>query len=364
MRKTLRMKLVLFIFLILFFSAILTGIFGFIFYQLVQVFPGLIRPRMPFLAWVIMALFVSTMIGTALSFRFSETILKPVQNLINAMKEVANGNYNVQVSEPSAKEMELHRLIVSFNKMATELGNVELLKSDFINYFSHEFKTPIVSIRGFAKQLGEGDLSDEERKEYADIIYKESERLVKLSSNVLLLSKLEYQTIVSDKKAIQLDEQIRHCILLLQEEWERKNLNLEIDLSAAEYFGNEEMLSQVWINLLGNAIQYSKENGTIKISCTHEVGRIKVRIADDGPGMSDEIQNHIFDKFYQGDPSRKNQGNGLGLAIVKRILDLCEAKIIVKSKDSEGAVFVVYLPETSWKVKTTLDPLYFSVQKY
>lgn len=332
--KSVKMQLVIFIFMIMMCSTALTGFLVIVSYYLQQ-------PPIPLLMGVF--LLVSTGVGTLLSYGLSRYFLTPIQDLVAATKEVAKGNYGVRVAAVD-RERELGKLTHSFNQMVRELEGVELLKTDFINYFSHEFKTPIISIRGFARQLQQRDLPEAVRQEYADIIYKESERLVKMSTNVLLLTKLENQTLVTDQKLYSLDEQLRHCILVLQEEWERKNLELELDLAELEYYGNEEMLSQVWINLIGNAISYSSEHGKIAISCMRDINRIKVRIKDEGLGMTDQTMVKIFDKFYQGDLSHGAKGNGLGLPIVKRIIDLCGGSINVKSQVGKGSTFLVYLP--------------------
>ncbi len=143
--------------------------------------------------------------------------------------------------------------------MAQELGGIEMFRENFINSFSHEFKTPIVSIQGFAKQLKKENLSEEKKQEYIDIIISESKRLTNLSSNILMLSKLENQQIITDKTSFSLDEQIRNCILLLEKQWTAKDISFDIDMQEIQYTTNAEMLSQVWVNIIGNAIKFSPE---------------------------------------------------------------------------------------------------------
>jgi len=284
----------------------------------------------------------SIIIGTIISLITSRRVLKPLNELINATKEIAKGNFSVQVVN-NHNCGELGDLISSFNDMVRQLNGVEMLHRDFINNFSHEFKTPIISIRGFATQLKNSTLTNEEREEYADIIIRESERLTNMSTNILILDKLENQVIVSNKTKFSLDEQLRNCILLLEKQWESKNLDLQIDLSEVTIFNNEEMLEQVWLNLIGNAIKYSPENSKLTIECYKNGSEIKIKIIDSGIGMTDEVMAHIFDKFYQGDLAHKSEGNGLGLSIAKRILDLCDGKISVKSKLNKGSTFTVWL---------------------
>lgn len=179
------------------------------------------------------------------------------------------------------------------------------------------------SYRGFAKRLRQNDLREEQRQDYLDYIISESERLADLSSNILLLSKYENQEIVRDSRQYELDEQIRRCILLLENQWEAKNLSFDIDLAPLQYNRNEEMMSHVWLNLIGNAIKFSEPGGTIRVSASQRASWIEVSISDEGIGMSQHTLEHIFDKFFQGDPAHKSARNGLGPPLVQRIVHLC-----------------------------------------
>ncbi len=292
---------------------------------------------------LISGLLTSTIIGTILTFPIGNYLLKPLNQLIDGTREVTKGNFNIKVDQLKMKH-EVGELIRSFNIMTKELSNTELFRRDFINNFSHEFKTPIVSIRGFARQLKNPDLTRDKQAEYVDIIIREAERLSNMSSNILLLSKLENQEIVTDKKLFSLDEQIRNCILLLQMEWEKKFINFQLDLQAVYYHNNEEMLSHIWLNLIGNAIKFSPEGGRIRISCYNDNENIRVDISDEGMGMSHEEQEHLFEMFYQGDKAHALEGNGLGLSLVKRIVDLSRGKISVESKLGQGTDIRVLLP--------------------
>ena len=207
-------------------------------------------------------------IGTAISLMTSGRIMRKISTISSGMAEISKGNFKVRVNETDKEDMpsEFGELERAFNKMASDLDGIEMFRNDFINNFSHEFKTPIVSIRGFARQLQNPNLTEEERDEYISIIISESERLSKMSSNILLLTKLENQQIVTEKTDFYLDEQIRKCILLLEKTWSAKNIEFNLDeVSEVKYNFNEEMLSQVWINLISNAIKFSSEGGIIKI---------------------------------------------------------------------------------------------------
>ena len=291
----------------------------------------------------VISLIVSIILGTMISICVSRKVLKPLKELINATNTIAKGDFSVRVKEINQRT-ELGELMKSFNLMAEELGSIEIFRNNFINNFSHEFKTPIVSIRGFAKQLKKETLTLEQRHEYTDIIIAESERLTNMSSNILLLTKFENQQIVSDKKEFYLDEQIRRSILLLEKQWSKKKIEFNLDLLEVKCFANEEMISHVWINLLSNAIKFSDNGGEILIRCQTDNENAYVEITDYGMGISQQTMSHIFDKFYQGDTSRLMEGNGLGLSLVKRIIELGEGDITVYSEMGKYTTFQVRLP--------------------
>ena len=280
---------------------------------------------------------------TMLAAGMGRSKLKPINDLVHAMHDVSQGDFSVRVDAEDVSG-DMGELVASFNDMARELGGLELFLKDFINNFSHEFKTPIVSIKGFARQLERDDLTDAQRREYLDIIISESDRLANMSGNVLLLSKLENQNIVTDKVVYRLDEQLRKCILLMEKQWTRKNLDLDLDLEEVEYLGNEEMVQHIWVNLLNNAIKFSPEGGTLAISLKQNGRSAVVRVRDEGPGMDEATRRRIFEKFYQGDTAHAAEGNGLGLSLVKRIVDLCGGAVEVDSSPGAGSTFTVRLP--------------------
>lgn len=288
---------------------------------------------------------LSISIGTALSSIAAHIFLKPIRELIVVANSLAKGNFSVRVAFSSfAKITELQDLTSSFNHMAEELEQTEILRRDFINNFSHEFKTPIISIRGFAKLLKKPSLSKEEQEEYLDIIIKESTRLSELTTNILNLTKLENQKILSNQTTFSLDEQIRRIVLLLQNKWESKQLDLEFDLTPLKFYGNEDLLSQVWLNLFDNAIKFSPMGEKIWISLSLEKELAVFRIRNRSSSLSSESLRHLFDKFYQGDSSHSTVGNGLGLALAKTIIELHCGKISVNLLSSDEIEFCCELP--------------------
>ncbi len=228
--------------------------------------------------------------------------------------------------------------------MTKGLKSTENLQKEFINNVSHEIKTPISSIEGFAKLLKDKNLSDNEREEYTNIIIEESERLINLTGKMLKLSKLHNQDRIINVQEVQVAEQLRKAIVLLDSKWSAKNLKINVNLQECVFYGDEELIFQVWINLLENAIKFSKQNGKIDVKTAVVNDEINVVIRDYGIGMQeDEIEN-IFERFYQVDKSHSGEGSGLGLAIVKRIIELSNGKIKIESKKDKGTTITVILP--------------------
>lgn len=330
--------LVLFVFLILTLSLMVSGL---LFMTLLRA--GIIPPLSDhsFPSMLIFLLMVSLLISAVLSTIMGKMSLRPMKRFIDATKQIAMGNFDVRV-EPHGPD-EMIKLADSFNDMARELNSIETLRTDFVDNVSHEFKTPVVSIRGFAKLLKNDDLTPGQRNEYLDIIISESDRLATLSSNVLLLSKLGSEEYIETAR-YPLDEQLRKCILLLEPQITKKKLNLDIELDSLSITASEDLLQHVWINILSNAIKFTPENGTIGVKLKDLTLGAEVTITDSGVGMDKDVQRHLFDKFYQGDESHSTEGNGLGMALVKRILDLCDGDITVSSLPGAGTEMVVAIP--------------------
>lgn len=281
-----------------------------------------------------MAIF-SIAVGTLMVIFLGELLLKPIKHLIIKLKQLARGDFGtrLQFLHPLDKHPTFTELSESFNTMAEELENTEILRSDFINNFSHEFKTPIVSIAGFAKLLKRGDLTEDQKEEYLNIIEEESLRLSYMATNVLNLTKVESQTILTDVSEFNLSEQIRSSILLLENHWTKKKLEFSVEFDEYYIHANEELLKQVWINLIHNAIKFSPEYGLVVIKIEEQESQYKITVANSGDEIPLESRDKIFNKFYQADESHSSEGNGVGLAIVKRILELHKGEITVDCKN-------------------------------
>ena len=291
---------------------------------------------------IILSFIGCIVIGTIITAFVGRTILKPLHEISRATSEVARGNFKVRVRVPD--DIEYGMLANNFNKMAGQLSEIETLRGDFISSVSHEFKTPLASIQGFAKLLQDENISEEDRKEYTQVIIDETSRLTKLSTNILKLTKLENQKTIGKKSKFLLDEQIRKIIVMLEPEWSRKNIELDVDLEEITYIGNEELMAQIWQNIINNAIKFTGEGGNIGVKLYRSEQCIVVKISDDGPCIPDEKRTKIFEKFYQGDHSRSTDGNGLGLALVQRVVELCNGSVWVENTAPTGVCFTVQLP--------------------
>ena len=289
---------------------------------------------------------VSLPVGGLFAVFMSKMPLRPIREMMDGMDKLAGGDFHTRVmpGRIMSNYPALMALAGSFNKMAEQLDHTEVLRSDFINNFSHEFKTPIVSIAGFAKLLRRGNLSAAQQQEYLAIIEEESLRLSAMATNVLNLSKIENQTILTDAAAYNLSEQLRSCVLLLEDEWIRKDLALDLEFEEYEVRANEELMRQVFINLIDNAVKFSPQGGTVRVEIRREARNTLVRISNTGPEILLEDREKIFRKFYQGDESHASAGNGIGLAIVKRVVELHNGSVGVEC--GEGVTtFTVCLPD-------------------
>ena len=262
--------------------------------------------------------------------------------LLRGIESVADGRFGAKLNEAHAGPF--REVFANFNRMCEELQGVQTLRDDFINNFSHEFKTPITSINGFAKVLLEERVSDEERRQYLKIIAEESERLEEMASGALMMSKLDSQQYIVDPESFSLDEQMRQCAIILSQQWTKKRLDLYAELESASFCGNEALMRQVWLNLLSNAIKFTPEGGRIALGLKLERNWLVATIADTGKGMSEEELGRAFEKYYQADPSHASRGLGLGLAIVKKIVELSGGTVEARSELGKGSAFIVRLP--------------------
>lgn len=296
---------------------------------------------------VVLMSVISMVIGFIVTMFTSRFSLKPFNRITDQLDRLAKGDFKARIefSKPLGYHPTFHSIETNFNRAASELEQTEMLRKDFINNFSHEFRTPIVSIAGFAKLVRHGNLSEEQKNEYLEVIEEESMRLSYMATNVLWLTKVENQSILTDVTSFNLSEQIRNSVLLLVDKWTSKHVGMELNFKEHRIYANEELLKQVWINLVDNAIKFSASNDKISVDITEGDSLITVSVANNGEISKDALPR-IFNKFYQADESHSSEGNGIGLAIVKKVVELHNGEINAECKDGK-VIFTVTLPKNT-----------------
>jgi signal transduction histidine kinase len=290
--------------------------------------------------WV---LIFSVLFGWVLAVIVGQFFLNPFIKLGLAMKRVAKGDFGIRLHSKSVFKL-IKEVYGSFNLMTEELGMTEIVQTDFVSNVSHEFKTPINAIEGYATLLQGGVQSDAEREIYVEKILLNTGRLSELVSNILLISKIENQAIQTPNSSFRLDEQIRGAIVDLESKWGKKNIEFDVELDFVDYVGNQSLLRHVWDNLIDNAVKFSPEGSEIKIRLACGEREAVFSIADRGCGIDEKMKEHIFDKFFQGDSSHKGEGNGLGLSLVKKIVDIHGGDVSVENRSDGGCCFEISLP--------------------
>lgn len=292
---------------------------------------------------IINMFFLTLVLSTLITFTLRKLFITPLIRLTDAMNKVAAGDFSISL-ECDSRQTDLTEVYSSFNTMVSELARTDTLQADFISNVSHEFKTPINAIEGYASLLQDSSLSKVEQDTYVDKIIFNTRRLSELVGNVLLLSKVSNQKIQPKLCTYRLDEQIRQAILALESRWEPKNIDFDIELDTVEYTGAENLMSHVWTNLIDNAVKFSNHEGEIKIRLSHTEDIAIFTISNKGTYIPEDSIDRIFLKFYQCDTSRKSEGNGLGLPLAKMILDISDGEIFVESSKNSGTKFKVLLP--------------------
>lgn len=289
-------------------------------------------------------LLITLFSGTFDYLRRRQMVDRPVKQILEATEKIMQGDFTIRIEpvKEFAGETGFNEIITAINKMTAELAGTETLRTDFIANVSHELKTPLAVMGNYATMLQKPDICEEERIEYAKAISHGSRRLAALITNILKLNKLENQQIFPQMDEYDLGEQLCESLLQFEDAWEQKQLNIETDMQEAVRIRSDpELLSLVWNNLISNAVKFTPQGGTIGISLKAEGNLVTVSVRDTGCGIRPEVGQHIFEKFYQGDPSHATQGNGLGLALVKRVVDILNGEIGVQSIYGQGSTFTV-----------------------
>lgn len=269
------------------------------------------------------------------------TVGRPVKKIKHALRQITNGDFSVRLPTQESSSI-FTEIMESINTMTAELSGVETLRTDFIANVSHEMKTPLAVIANYGALLQDKNLPEEKRIEYAKAVSNTAKRLADLMTNILKLNRLENQQIYPQAKAYDVSEQLCECLLQFEPVWEEKGI--EIDTAIPEnviVYADADLLSIVWSNLFSNAFKFTKSGGKLRVSLSADAQFAAVSVADTGCGMTGDVGAHIFEKFYQGDPSHAAQGNGLGLALVKRIMDITGGTISVNSSAGIGSTFTI-----------------------
>ncbi|RXT07034.1 HAMP domain-containing sensor histidine kinase [Ammoniphilus sp. CFH 90114] len=296
---------------------------------------------------VLFVLSIVLVVGAILTFVASSFLTKPIVQLTAATKQLAAGNFKVRLPCSGRKD-EIGDLTESFNCMAEELESLEQMRQDFVSNVSHEIQSPLTSIKGFAAMLKKGGMTEEERNRSLDIINEESDRLSKLSDNLLRLAALDADRLPYVPAKYPLDEQLRRVVLMLEPHWGKKEIEIDFCVEERiEVCADQDLMEQVWINLLTNAIKFTDKQGAIKVEAHVDKDQIQVSITDNGMGIPEEKVKYIFDRFYKADDARdrRKEGNGLGLSIVHKIVTLHSGEIHVSSQIGHGSQFVVEMPK-------------------
>ena len=276
--------------------------------------------------------------------RRRQMVDKPVRQIMRALDQVMQGDFTVRIPpvKEFAGETGFNEIIQAINAMTAELQGTETLRTDFIANVSHELKTPLAVMGNYATMLQQPGITEEERREYAKSISQAARRLASLITNILKLNKLENQQIFPKHEEYDLSAQLCESLLQFEDAWEAKELRIETQIEDdVRICSDGELLSLVWNNLISNAVKFTPEGGTVRVSLEAEEKHVVVSVSDTGCGMTPEVGRHIFEKFYQGDTSHATQGNGLGLALVKRVVDILQGEIGVQSAYGRGSTFTV-----------------------
>ena len=271
-------------------------------------------------------------------------VTRPVRMIISTAQKLMQGDFSARVPQlRSIDAMDgFTEIGACINRLAEELSGTETLRTDFIANVSHELKTPLAVISNYAAMLAQPGLAEAQRMEYARTISETSRQLANLITNILKLNTLENQQIFPQNARFDLGEQLCECLLSFEDAWEKKGLDIRTDIAeGVELSGDAELLCLVWSNLFSNAIKFTNPGGCVTLRMFAEGDSAVVQVSDTGCGFGGEVGRHIFEKFYQGDPSHATQGNGLGLALVKRVVDIVGGDISVNSEVGKGSTFTV-----------------------
>jgi signal transduction histidine kinase len=275
-------------------------------------------------------IFIATSLSLIIFFLvMNKIVVKRITTISQALITVSRGQFDVFI--PVRGQDEISDLTKNFNQMVNEIQLKDQMSSEFIRNFSHELKTPISTLKGYADLILSDQTTIEEIKAYATIISDESTRLSNLSKNMLMISMIDSGSIIKRDKPYNVSEQIRHMINVMQVDWESKNLSFDLNLSDVKLDYDSTLTYHLFNNLISNAIRYSKIDSIIEIGVEVISNEMHFQIKDYGLGISEYDQAHIFEAFYTGNRVRNEKNTGVGLTLVKKIVDKLNGRITLDS---------------------------------
>jgi len=273
-------------------------------------------------------------------FLFVRSRLKPLRRLETAAAAIAEGDFSVQVDEKKG-DRELRELSGAFNTMTKKLQGVETNRREFVANVSHELRSPITSIRGFAEGMADGVIPEEDRPRYLRLVADESKRLSSLIDDLLALSRLEREDAKPETTVFDVNEMLRRAVIRRMNDLEERKIDVscEFEEDSCPVRADSDRIEQVVINLLDNAIKFTPEGGKITLESAAEGGLALITVRDSGPGVAPEDREKIFDRFFTADKAHTSgKGTGLGLSICRRIMEMHGQSIRLLDTE-EGAAF-------------------------
>lgn len=301
--------------------------------------------KMPSAVWSLLHLVVIVSLFVYLVFVLRHFVVKRITKLSDATKEVTGGNF--EISLPNKGKDQISLLTKNFNIMTKDLKANQHINKEFSRNFSHEMKTPLASIMGFAESIANSS-KDKKIVNEAIIIIEEAKRLSDLSQSILQLSQLDNMSIIPSNDQFNPSSQISSIVVSMQQAWEEKKIEFDINADNEAIISNESLVYQIWKNLISNAVKYASEKSKIKIDLSVDNGQLIFVITNQGQVISDDDKSKIFSLFFVGDKSRTNKNStGVGLTLTKTIVEKLEGDISFTSNQEGETTFRVLLKTKS-----------------
>ncbi len=297
------------------------------------------------------AAFITLAVIFVLSFiillAFHFIVYRPLRIITDAATQYASGNLDYEI--PIHSEDEMGYLSASLNYMSSQLKDMENYQKKFVANVSHDFRSPLTSIKGYVEAIADGTIPPEEQDKYLNIILFETERLTDLTEDLLTLGEFDSDTMILDRQSFDIHEMIKNVAASFEGICTQRRISIELVLATAHLnvYADERKIQQVLYNLLDNAIKFSDDDSVVTIETTERGEKVSISVKDNGAGIARSDLNKIWDRFHKTDASRgrDKKGTGLGLAIVKEAIQAHGENINVISTEGVGTEFVFTLPK-------------------